>query len=113
MFLNTVFNIISVILQQPVHLSMLTWSAFYQFFEQYSFQATDCFPNTINPWKQYWLSWDWQSPVLESCKLLTELCLMTLVRDININPIPDYKIFDWSKLKQIADSILKCIQNEK
>ena len=27
--------------------------------------------------------------------------------------IPDDKILDWSKLKQIADDILKCIQNEK
>ena len=25
------------------------------------------------------------------------------------NPLPDDKIFDWSKLKQIADDILKCI----
>ena len=29
------------------------------------------------------------------------------------NPLPDNKILDWSKLKQIADNILKCIQNEK
>ena len=27
--------------------------------------------------------------------------------------IPDNKILDWSELKQIADDILKCIQNEK
>ena len=27
----------------------------------------------------------------------------------NINPLPDDKILDWSKLKQIADEILKCI----
>ena len=26
-----------------------------------------------------------------------------------INPLPDNKILDWSKLKQIADNILKCI----
>ena len=26
-----------------------------------------------------------------------------------INPLPDGKRFDWSKLKQIADDILKCI----
>ena len=25
------------------------------------------------------------------------------------NPLPDYKILDWSKLKQIADNILKYI----
>ena len=26
-----------------------------------------------------------------------------------VNPLPDNKILDWSKLKQIADKILKCI----
>ena len=26
-----------------------------------------------------------------------------------INPLPDDKILDWSKLKQIADDILNCI----
>ena len=26
-----------------------------------------------------------------------------------LNPLPDNKILDWSKLKQIADGILKCI----
>ena len=26
-----------------------------------------------------------------------------------LNPIPDDKSLDWSKLKQIADDILKCI----
>ena len=30
-------------------------------------------------------------------------CLLT------VNPLPDDKILDWSKLKQIADDILKCI----
>ena len=29
------------------------------------------------------------------------------------NPLPDDKILDWSKLKQIADDILKHIKNEK
>ena len=29
------------------------------------------------------------------------------------NPLPDDKILDWSKLKQIADDILKHIRNEK
>ena len=28
---------------------------------------------------------------------------------IMINPLPGDKILDWSKLKQIADDILKCI----
>ena len=26
-----------------------------------------------------------------------------------VNPVPDDNILDWSKLKQIADGILKCI----
>ena len=26
-----------------------------------------------------------------------------------LNPLPDDKILDWSKLKQISDDILKCI----
>ena len=26
-----------------------------------------------------------------------------------LNPLPDDKTLDWSKLKQIADEILKCI----
>ena len=26
-----------------------------------------------------------------------------------LNPLPDNKILDWSKLKQIADDIVKCI----
>ena len=30
-----------------------------------------------------------------------------------LNALPDYKILDWSKLKEIADDILKCIQNGK
>ena len=30
-----------------------------------------------------------------------------------INPVPDDKILDWSKLKQIADDIFECIYNEK
>ena len=29
------------------------------------------------------------------------------------NPLPDEKILDWSKLKEIADDILKCIESEK
>ena len=30
-----------------------------------------------------------------------------------INSLPDDKILDWPKLKQIADNILKCIWKEK
>ena len=29
------------------------------------------------------------------------------------NSLQDDKIFDWSRLKQIADDVLKCIENEK
>ena len=32
--------------------------------------------------------------------------------EFSINPLPDNKLLDWSKLKQIADDILNCIQNE-
>ena len=28
---------------------------------------------------------------------------------VHINPLPDDKILDWSKLKQLPDDILKCI----
>ena len=41
MVLNTIFNIISVTLWQPVHLSIFTWHSFNQYSTQYSFQATD------------------------------------------------------------------------
>ena len=41
---NAVFNSISFVLQQAVHLSMLFWSSFNQYYAQYSFQATGCFP---------------------------------------------------------------------
>ena len=34
-------------------------------------------------------------------------------KDTHFNPLPDDKILDWSKLKQIADDILKCILNGK
>ena len=30
-----------------------------------------------------------------------------------LNPLPDDKILNWSKLKQIADDILNCILDEK
>ena len=32
---------------------------------------------------------------------------------IDLNPLPDDKILDWSKLEEIANDILKCIKNEK
>ena len=30
-----------------------------------------------------------------------------------VKPLPDKKFLDWSKLKQIAENILKCIYYEK
>ena len=36
-----------------------------------------------------------------------------MYHDYCVNPLPDHKILDWSKLKQTADGILKCIMNEK
>ena len=38
-------------------------------------------------------------------------CMLSYL--ILLNPLPDDKILDWSKLKQISDDISKCIQNEK
>ena len=32
---------------------------------------------------------------------------------MTFNPLPDEKILDWSKFKEIADDILKCIESEK
>ena len=74
MVLSTVFSLILAVLRQA-HLYMLSWSAFHQYFTQYSFQATGCFPTTIvekmdsgerginliamiivRPWREYWLS---------------------------------------------------------
>ena len=37
-------------------------------------------------------------------------CHQGIIEDYcDINPLPDDKILDWSKFKQIADDILKCI----
>ena len=30
-----------------------------------------------------------------------------------LNPLPDDKILDWSKMKQIVDNFLKCIKMKK
>ena len=38
---------------------------------------------------------------------------MNFILDKGIKPLPDHKILDWSKLEQIADNILKFIENEK
>ena len=45
--------------------------------------------------------------------LLQGHCNATLYDKGLVNPLPDDKILDWSKLKQTADDILKCIQNGK
>ena len=44
MVFSSISNYISVISRRPVHLSMLSWSSFYQSSSQYSFQVSDCFP---------------------------------------------------------------------
>ena len=41
---NADFNIISLISQEPVHISMLSWHFFHQNFTQYFFKATGYFP---------------------------------------------------------------------
>ena len=70
MVFNAVFNSVLVISQMPVHLSMLSWSSFYQYSTQYSVSIT-----IINPWKEYWLSRgsNQRPPVLKFATLLTEL----------------------------------------
>ena len=44
-----------------------------------------------------------------------KFCMLPVptVLGVSFNSLPDDKILDWSKLKQIADDILKCIGNEK
>ena len=37
----------------------------------------------------------------------------TFIIIVTVNPLPDEKNLDWSKLKEIADNILKCIESEK
>ena len=109
MVFNTIFNSISLILQQPVHLSMLSWSSFNQYSAQYSFQATGCFPTTtdssqrgmnpvamniINPWKEYWpsLGSNKRPPVLKcrtkiGMQLFTGLILTFTIRQEQNNTI--------------------------
>ena len=38
---------------------------------------------------------------------------MNLLFGKTVNPLPDNKILDWSKLNSVADNILKRIYNEK
>ena len=45
--------------------------------------------------------------------LVLEVKICYCKNDQSLNPLPDNKILDWSKLKQIADDILKCVKNEK
>ena len=61
--------------------------------------------------KMYYLFKTWQQDVLVKHKCpCNVIIIMTYSK---INPLPDDKILDWSKLKQIADDILECAQNEK
>ena len=39
--------------------------------------------------------------------------MAAMMYQIGLNPLPDKKFLDWSKLKEIADDILKCIESEK
>ena len=95
MLFSAIFNSIPVILQQPVQLSMFSWSSFNQYSAQYSFQTTGCFSTEpllkkktssergmnpvamtiINPWKEYLprRESNQRLPVLKSATLPTEL----------------------------------------
>ena len=69
MVFNAVFNSISVISRQPVHLSMLSWSSFKQYSAEYSFQATGCFPTQplAKQWTvvgEKWILSQWLSSIL-------------------------------------------------
>ena len=43
------------------------------------------------------------------CKRTFYVIIRLVVRQNGFNPLPDKKILDWSKLKQTADDILKCM----
>ena len=95
MVFNAVFNSISVISRQPVHISMLSRSSFNQHSAQYCFQATGCFfqitivetmdsgergmnpvaMTIINPRKEYWPSRgsNQRPPILKFTTLPTEV----------------------------------------
>ena len=53
-------------------------------------------------------------PQVQNCRLQTLLVwkILKFVICERVNPLPGYKISDWSELKQIADDILKCIKME-
>ena len=38
-----------------------------------------------------------------------EICHLVKGAEFFFNPLPDNRILDWSKLKQIVEDILKCI----
>ena len=40
-------------------------------------------------------------------------CQIDVFGDEKINPLPDDKILDWFRLKEIADNILESIESEK
>ena len=65
----------------------------------------------INIRQEYWLS---RVSNRTSNPLFSSPARYRLSYQLNLfNPLPDYKILDWSKLKRIADEILECIKNEK
>ena len=95
MVLNTVFNSISVISRQPVHIFMLSWSSFKHsvlctiFLPSHSLlshittvETMDSGERGINPvamtfispWRKYWPRWgsNQRPTVLKSCTLPTE-----------------------------------------
>ena len=59
---------------------------------------TSLYPYRKEPDRAYDL---WQSLESSTCEVTKFQC--------NLNPLPDYTILDWLKLKQIADNILECI----
>ena len=98
MLFNAFFNLFSVILQPPVHLSMLTPSPFYSSLQNIlskplaAFQPSHCRNNgqhcdrvtmiIIDSPKEYCpsLGWNQQPPVLKSCMSLTELFRLAVDR---------------------------------
>ena len=43
-FTLVIFKVTSVISWQQMHLPILSWNSIHQYFTQYSFKATSCFP---------------------------------------------------------------------
>ena len=60
----------------------------------------------------HWMCGPMKNPVVETGSWTRDIMIAKLTLNLT-NPLPDDKILDWSKLKQIADNFLKCIWNEK